>query len=73
AFRDLLASDPGLAYAIEIIVKGRGEAVQLAEQLRALPLVDDVRTINDLLPQDQDSKLAILNPLKNQLPAHTDN
>ena len=73
AFRDLLESDSSLAYAIQIIVEGPAEAEALTRKLQTLPLVDEVQTIADLLPQDQEAKLTALNALKEQLPKNPDN
>ncbi len=69
AFREILQTDSGQAYAIQIVAATPDQARQLAAGLRTLPGVATVRTIEDLLPQDQQAKLAALSRLAGTLPS----
>lgn len=71
AFRDLLKSEPGQVYAIQVVAGGQDEAFALSRSLQALPSVKSVRTISDLLPADQPAKLALLQPLRKDIPSET--
>ena len=58
--RDLLAGDGRAPWPLRILAASRDEAVALTERLTALDAVDEVVTIADYLPADQDEKLAII-------------
>ncbi len=56
--RDLLADPLFAAYGLDVIVP-EAEAPAMAARLDALPEVGAVRTLADLLPADQEAKLAL--------------
>jgi len=60
AMEDLLADAELSPWTIEVLAADRAEARELAGRLAALPEVAQVRTVDDLLPADQDAKLALL-------------
>jgi hopanoid biosynthesis associated RND transporter like protein HpnN len=56
-----LARDPDRSpNAMDVLAQSRAEAAALAARLRALPDVAKVVTIDDLIPQDQEQKLAFI-------------
>jgi uncharacterized protein len=56
-----LARDPDRSpNAMDVLSRSRVEAVALAARLRALPDVAKVVTIDDLIPQNQEQKLALI-------------
>lgn len=56
-----LAHDPDRSpNAMDTLATSREEATALATRLRALPSVAKVVTIDDLIPQDQEQKLALI-------------
>ncbi len=56
-----LARDPDRSpNAMDVLAQSRAEAAALAARLRALPDVAKVVTIDDLIPQDQEQKLALI-------------
>lgn len=60
AFRDL-ASDPmSSPYPIQVLAASLTEATALAEQLEALPEVDQAITLDSFVPADQAEKLEII-------------
>jgi len=62
-FRDLLA-DPTLpTLTLSAVVADDAAAAEMAQRLRPLPLVRQVVTLADLVPQNQDEKLAIIEEL----------
>jgi len=56
--RDLLADGGGSPWTIDVLADDLDAARKLAVRLRALPEVKDTRTIADLVPDNQDEKLA---------------
>jgi hopanoid biosynthesis associated RND transporter like protein HpnN len=67
--RDLTRDPSTDPRTIEILQPSRKSAEQLAERLRQLPEVARVTTFEDLVPKDQDEKLAIIAPAtRNLLP-----
>jgi predicted RND superfamily exporter protein len=60
AMEDLLAESELSPWTIEVLTADRAEANRVAERLRALPEVAETRTVDDLLPDDQAAKLALL-------------
>ncbi|TVR84012.1 MAG: hypothetical protein EA405_02795 [Rhodospirillales bacterium] len=60
---DIIADDPGLAYAVTVLVDDVAAAAELAEQAEALPEVDSTRTILSFVPSDQAEKLAVIDDL----------
>ncbi|NNE21080.1 MAG: MMPL family transporter [Rhizobiales bacterium] len=69
AFKDLLKKEPGTVYAVQVLADDQTEAHTLAKSLLALPSVKSVRSVSDLLPDDQPVKLAVLRALKGAIPA----
>ncbi|MDI3260676.1 MAG: MMPL family transporter [Sinobacteraceae bacterium] len=62
-FRDLLR-DPNIpTLAVSVLTDGAAQARELATKLARLPLVAHALTLSDLIPDDQDAKLAILDQL----------
>jgi len=56
-----LLADPALSpWTIEILAASRAEAREVAAAVAALPEVAGTRTVDDLLPADQEAKLALL-------------
>jgi hopanoid biosynthesis associated RND transporter like protein HpnN len=51
------------ALTISIVAADADRAVALAQRLKALPLVDKVVTVRNLVPADQDAKLAIIDDM----------
>src|SRR5712671_2141770 len=47
-------------FTIDILSPSPSEAAALAEKLRKLPLVSDVLSINSFVPEDQETKLALI-------------
>jgi hypothetical protein len=70
-FKTLLAEDPGVAYAGQLLVRPGGQLNAVKTALSALPEVADVVTIDSYLPKDQAEKLALLARLRPLLPAET--
>ena len=58
--RDLIDDPLTNPYTIDIVAPGIAEAAALADRLRALPTVGEVRYIDSFVPQDQDKKSAII-------------
>ena len=48
---------------ISIVTANADRAAELAQRLKTLPLVDKVVTVRDLVPTDQDAKLAIIDDM----------
>lgn len=61
--RELMADPDRQTYSIDILAGDRNGAARLAEQLSGLESVSGVRTIEDLLPADQEEKLFIVQDL----------
>src|SRR6202034_1457580 len=55
---DLMQDPVTNPYTIEALLPSLGEAQTAADRLAALPLSQDVLTLNSFLPTDQDAKLA---------------
>jgi hopanoid biosynthesis associated RND transporter like protein HpnN len=63
-FRDLLR-DPNIpTLTLSVLTPGAGQALELSQKLRKLPLVGQAITLLDLVPADQDAKLGIIGDLK---------
>ena len=60
AFEDLLARSGNTPWTIDVITSDLAGAKALAAQLAALPAVKRTRTIEDVVPSDQDEKLEML-------------
>ena len=58
--RDLEEGPLTNPYSVEAITAGPAQAADVAERLRALPLVDEVITLTSLVPADQEAKLPLL-------------
>jgi hopanoid biosynthesis associated RND transporter like protein HpnN len=67
-FRELLHTEPGTVYAAQVLAADEAEAERLTHALKALPSVDSVRAISDLIPEEQSVKLAILRALRGAVP-----
>jgi hopanoid biosynthesis associated RND transporter like protein HpnN len=69
AFKKILKTEPGEAYAAQVIVPNAEEAEKLAAKLQQLAVVKEVRWVDSFLPARQKAKLAQLRPLSQLLPA----
>lgn len=69
AFRELLKSQPGEAYAAQIIVKDAQTAEKLVPQLQQLDSVKSVRWADSFLPVRQQAKLQQLALLRGIVPS----
>ncbi len=58
--QDLMASPLTNPYTADMLRPSLGEADQLADKLRPLPLVSSVLTLSSFVPQDQPQKLALI-------------
>jgi uncharacterized protein len=58
--RDLIDNPLTNPYTIDILAPDVNAAAKLAEQLKALPPVGEVRDIDSFVPRDQDQKLAVI-------------
>jgi hypothetical protein len=65
--RDLIDNPLTNPYTIDIIAPDANAAAKLAEQLKALPSVEQVRDIDSFVPKDQDKKLAVIADARNIL------
>jgi hopanoid biosynthesis associated RND transporter like protein HpnN len=65
--RDLIDNPVTNPYTIDIVVSGSKAADALAERLKTLPTVSGVRDIDSFVPQDQDTKLAVIGDANNVL------
>jgi hypothetical protein len=59
-FNDLLETGGTSPWTLDAVAADLPTAQKLAEQLRALPVVDRVITVADYIPSDQDEKLDII-------------
>jgi len=63
-----LRSDPNIgANAISVVLPDSKDVDKVADQLRNIPEVARVTTVNDFVPADQDRKLAMIGKLARQL------
>jgi hopanoid biosynthesis associated RND transporter like protein HpnN len=63
-----LRTDPTLGTnAINVVLPNSNDTDKVADQLRKIPEVDKVTTVRDLIPADQERKLAIIRRLRLQL------
>jgi hopanoid biosynthesis associated RND transporter like protein HpnN len=63
-----LRTDPTLgANAINVVVPSEKEVAKVADQLRKIPEVDRVMTVDDLVPKNQAHKLRLIRGLARQL------
>jgi hypothetical protein len=58
--RDLIDNPLTNPYTIDILEPDESSAASLAEQLKQLPTVSEVRDIDSFVPKDQDKKLAVI-------------
>lgn len=65
--RDLINNPVTNPYTIDIVAADTKAADALAEQLKALPTVSQVRDIDSFVPKDQDKKLAIIDDARSVL------
>jgi hopanoid biosynthesis associated RND transporter like protein HpnN len=63
AFRDLLQDGRNSPWSLALLAPNAEEAMSMAAKLRKLPLVDEVRTLEDFVPKNQDEKLALIDEL----------
>lgn len=63
AFNELLQSSTSSPWNLHLVADNRADAQQRVEQIRQLPVVDDVVTIESFVPADQEEKLAIIDDL----------
>ncbi len=62
-FRDLSNDTENSPLAIAAVTQSRTKALEFIDALRALPEVDSVRSIDSMVPDDQDEKLAVIDDL----------
>jgi hopanoid biosynthesis associated RND transporter like protein HpnN len=63
-----LRSDPAVAVnAINVLVPNLDQAQSIAERLKKIPEVDEVTTVKNRIPDNQDRKLAMIRGLTRQL------
>jgi hopanoid biosynthesis associated RND transporter like protein HpnN len=63
-----LRTDPNVGVnSINVVVPNTGSIDKVADQLRKFPEVDHVMSVKDLVPADQDRKLALIKGLARQL------
>lgn len=62
-FRDLAATAGESLYTIELLAPSLSGAYSIAGKLKALPEVDKTVTATDLVPTEQDAKLAIIDDM----------
>lgn len=62
-FRDLAATPGASPYTIEVLADSLSGAYEVSAKLRELPEVDSTVTAADLVPRNQDAKLAIIEDL----------
>lgn len=63
AYRDMLGSNGQSPWSIVAKIAGRQELARVRQQLERLPSVDTVRTVESLVPDDQQAKLAVVSDL----------
>jgi len=63
AFRNLLENSDDSPWHIIALEDNQSEAEQLVRQLKSLPEVDKVITILDLVPENQDEKIALIDEM----------
>ncbi len=68
AFNDLVNHQPARTFAIQVLTEPGEPLHRLVQELKVLPQVLDVETLDSMLPSDQESKLAHLNVLADVLP-----
>jgi len=68
AFNDLVAHQPAHTFAVQLLTEPGEPLHRMVEELKVLPQVLDVETLDSMLPPDQESKLAHLNALADLLP-----
>ncbi|RME35494.1 MAG: hypothetical protein D6786_01830 [Gammaproteobacteria bacterium] len=64
ALKELMQSGDGSPLAINILRPGLAEAAALARRLEDLPVVKEAVTLEDLVPAEQDEKMAIIEDLQ---------
>ena len=69
AFNDLVNHQPARTFAVQVLTEPGESLHQMVQELKVLPQVLDVETLDSMLPSDQESKLAHLNVLADLLPA----
>jgi len=65
--RDLMADSDSPPFNITVLASDRAEARDLQQQLRALPTVRDVQTIEDFVPIDTERKRATIRNIANSI------
>ena len=68
AFNDLVNHQPAHTFAVQLLTEPGEPLHRMVEELKVLPQVLDVETLDSMLPPDQESKLAHLNALADLLP-----
>ncbi len=68
AFNDLVVHQPARTFAVQILIQPGVPMHRLVEELKVLPQVLDVETLDSMLPADQEPKLAHLNALADLMP-----
>ena len=63
AFRELLQDGKNSPWSLAVLAANAEEAAALAAKLEQLPVVDEVRTLEDFVPSDQNEKLALIDEL----------
>lgn len=60
AFKDLLESEATTPWFLDALAPSLERAIALADDMRELPQVDEVVTLTDFVPSDQEDKLELL-------------
>lgn len=63
AFKDLLATTDQSAWSMQVLAKDAKSASDIERRLARLKVVDDVVTLADLIPAQQEEKLAVIDEL----------
>jgi hypothetical protein len=71
-FERILAEEPGQVYAAQVLSQPGEPARERVATLEALPVVAEVRTVDDFVPANQDEKIAVLQALQDQVATEVD-
>ncbi|MEW6036858.1 MAG: MMPL family transporter [Pseudomonadota bacterium] len=62
-FRELLADGSNSPWFLAALARDGGEAAAMKQRLESLPVVDEVLTLEDFVPEDQDEKLDLIDQM----------